>query len=140
MVIRQMTALGIKPVVAQFISLTRQMHQLLLHSLLIYFTHVDYIVFLFKMPPKYTQSSADQLLEALKSDAIVEALTKSLLPAVTLAVQEVMQKELTSLKSALDMLIADNKELKNRVSMLDVYLSQLKIRSIMWNGKIDSII
>lgn len=91
------------------------------------------------MPPKPAPTTSDQILEALKSDAVVEAITKSVLPAVILAVQEVVQKELASLKSAIGLLLSDNKELKVRVSKLDEENIQLKSRLLTVENKIDTM-
>lgn len=84
------------------------------------------------MPPKpATSSTADQLLEALKSDATIEALGKALAPIITLIIQEVMAKELVTLPAHIVTLTADNKRLNAEVAMLRDESSAMKSRLLI---------
>lgn len=90
------------------------------------------------MPPKpATSSTADQLLEALKSDATIEALGKALAPIITLTIQEVMAKEMVTLRAHIGTLTADNKRLNAEVAMLRDESSAMKSRLLSTESKLD---
>ena len=58
-----------------------------------------------------SRSLADELIEALQDDTLVEAIGKALSPLIMLSIQEAVKKKLTDLSTTVKMLQEENSRL-----------------------------
>lgn len=86
------------------------------------------------MPPKVVPI-ADQLIEALKNDAVAEALGKALAPFITLSVQE----SVTEISNSIKMLVTENRNLNDKVMRMEGENKDLHTRLAAAENKLEAV-